>query len=295
MGGAVSALDELRTAVRTAATEVGPAMVAVGRGAGMVVAEDRILTNAHNLTGPSTEVRFPDGRNAEAAVAAADVDGDLAVLTVETGDVTPITWAEDGPELGAAVLAVGAPRRGPARVTVGFVSGTGRRFRGPGGRPLVGVEHTAPVGRGSSGGPIVDLEGKVVGIDTHRRGDGFYLALPATAALRERVDRLGRGETPHPRRLGIAIAPSEVARRLRAAVGLEERAGVLVREVEDGGIAAVAGLREGDLVVAANGMPVTQPDDLLEAVDGAGDSLVLQVVRGEREIEITVGLATTDG
>jgi S1-C subfamily serine protease len=50
-----------------------------------------------------------------------------------------------------------------------------------------------------------------------------------------------------------------------------------------------------DLVVAANGMPVTQPDDLLEAVDGAGDSLVLQVVRGEREIEITVGLATTDG
>jgi serine protease Do len=295
MGGAVSALDELRTAVRTADTEVGPAMVAVGRGAGMVVAEDRILTNAHNLTGPSTEVRFPDGRNADAVVAAADVDGDLAVLTVETGDVPPIAWAEDGPELGAAVLAVGAPRRGPARVTVGFVSATGRRFRGPGGRPLVGVEHTAPVGRGSSGGPIVDLEGKVVGIDTHRRGDGFYLALPATAALRERVDRLGRGETPHRRRLGIAIAPPEVARRLRAAVGLEERTGVLVREVEDGEVAAVAGLREGDLVVAANRMPVTQPDDLLEAVDGAGDSLVLQVVRGEREIEITVGLATTDG
>lgn len=288
----MNVLNELQGAVVAAAGTTGPATVAVGRGAGMVIAPDRILTNAHNLTGPTATVRFADGRTAEADVTAADLDGDLAVLTADTQDISPVTWADHAPTLGAAVLALGAPRRGPARVTVGFVSTTERRFRGPRGRRLTGMEHTAPVGRGSSGGPVVDIDGRVVGIDTHRRGDGFYLALPVSASLRARLEALSRGEAPIRRHLGVAIAPAEVARRLRRAVGLTERVGVLVREVEEDSPAARAGMREGDLVVGAGGEPVGQPDDLLDAVDRGDDPLTLAIVRGEQELELSVRFAT---
>lgn len=298
----MSILEEVQQAVERAAAEVGPSVLSVGRGAGFVVGPDRIVTNAHNLLGPRgpdiaghrLDVHFADGHVASAEVVGADVDGDLAVLSVPTGEVSVPPWAETGPALGAAVFALGAPRRGPARVTVGFVCGVERSFRGPRGRRLLGIEHTAPVGRGSSGGPVVDREGRIVGIDTHRRGDGFYLAVPVSTELRQRLERLGRGEAPARRRLGVAVAPPQVAARLRAAVGLSPRDGVLLRAVDDGGAAARAGLREGDLVTAAAGAAVRGPDDLLDALDRSEGDLVLAVFRGETELALTVVFDPTE-
>jgi S1-C subfamily serine protease len=286
----VSALAELQQVVADAAATVGPSVVAVGRGAGIVVGPDRVLTNAHNLPRhDAVSVRFADGRSEEGEVAAADLDGDLAVVTVPTGDAPIASWADDGPSLGATVVAFGAPRHGPARATLGFVSATDQTFRGPRDRRVHGaVEHTAPVGRGSSGGPIVDATGRVVGIDTHRRGDGFYLAIPASASLRDRIAGLQRGEAPVRRHLGVAVAPAEVARRLRSAVGLADRDGVLVRHVEDDSAAARAGLQVGDLITAAGGGEVTAPDDLLRAIDLAGDHLELRIVRGSDDLDLTV-------
>jgi serine protease Do len=291
----MSALTELQVAVQQAAARISPTVVAVGRGAGVVIHQDRVLTNAHNLTGPEPEVRLADGRTEHAEVLGADLDGDLAVLRVATGAGPAAEWADAGPELGAAVLALGAPRRGPSRITVGFVSAVERPFRGPRGRRLRGFEHTAPVGRGSSGGPVVDLAGRVVGIDTHRRGDGLYLALPVSAELRARIERLGRGETPRRRRLGIAVAPSAVAARLRAAVGLAPREGVLVRGIDPSGPADRAGLREGDLVVAVGGTAVTSPDELLDALEVAADTLDIAIVRGDTEDTVTVAFAAAEG
>jgi serine protease Do len=177
-------------------------------------------------------------------------------------------------------------------VTAGAVSATGRTFRGPRGRRISGsLEHTAPMGRGSSGSPIVDADGRVVGLNTNRLGEGFYLALPTDDALRDRLRALAAGEVTAPRRLGIGLAPAHVARRLRASVGLPERDGVLVRLVEDGGPAARAGIGEGDLIVAAAGQAVTTVDDLHEALDAVavGDALALTVVRGADELELEVG------
>ena len=94
-------------------------------------------------------------------------------------------------------------------------------------------------------------------------GDGFYLAVPADATLRERVDQLAAGQSPTHRRLGVSIAPAHVARRLRRAVGLPERDGLLVRGVEDGSPAAAAGITTGDLIVSAGGRDVGTADDLL--------------------------------
>jgi serine protease Do len=199
--------------------------------------------------------------------------------------------------VGTPVFAVGG---GPAavRVTFGLVSAVGQTFRGPGGRLVGGsLEHTAPLTRGSSGGPVVDLAGRLLGINTNRLGDGFYLALPAGADLRSRIDRLAQGEVPARRRLGVALVPAPAARHLRRAVGLPERDGVLVRAVEDDSPADVAGLREGDLLTAANDRELRTPDDLYAALDalGSDEALALHVVRGVDELGVTVRFAAGDG
>jgi serine protease Do len=251
-----------------------------------------VLTSAHNLRGPSVTVGFSDGRTKTGQVKGLDVEGDLAVIAVDTGTAPFIPWPPvpaGRPQLGQAVLAVGPLPAGGCRVTPGHVSAVGAAFRGPRGRLITnGVEHTAPLGRGSSGGPVVDLGGDLLGLNTHRPGGGLYLAIPADEAMRQTVEALARGENPTRRRLGVALAPPHVSRRLRDAVGLDQRDGLLVREVEPDGPAGVAGLQRGDLIVAAGGRPVDSIDALLAAVDGAGPRLDLSVVRGVEEISFEV-------
>jgi serine protease Do len=256
-----------------------------------------VATNAHNLRGEETTVVFAGDRSAVGRVAGVDVDADLAVIAVDTGGAPAITWTEDADaQVGKAVFALANPG-GQLRVTFGLVSAVGRAFRGPRGRRIAGsVEHSAPLPRGASGGPVVDAAGRLLGINTNRLGDGFYLALPADADLRRRLDGLGRGEAPARPRLGVGIAPARVARQLRRAVGLPERDGLLVRVVEDGSPADQAGLRAGDLVVEAGGRPVTDADQLYEVLDqvGEGQTLSLRVVRGTDELTVTVSFGDTD-
>lgn len=293
----MSLIDELSEAAAQVAAGAGGSVVRVGRdegrGAGIVVAPGAVLTSAHNLRGDEITISFADGRSVRGSVKGVDGDGDIAVVAVDTGTAVPIEWATDStPGLGAAVFALARPPAGGSvRVTFGTVSATGREFRGPHGRLISdAIEHTAPLGRGSSGGPLVDPAGKLVGINTHRPGDGLYLALLATAALKSRVDALTRGEAPTHRRLGVALTPPHIARRMRAAVGLDARDGVLVREVGEDTPAAAAGLARGDLIVAAGGHPVTSVDDLLAAVDSVGEppGLALTVVRGNDEVQVEV-------
>ncbi|HWC85582.1 MAG TPA: S1C family serine protease [Solirubrobacteraceae bacterium] len=291
-------LSELETSVQTAVTTAGATVVGLGRGwgvgSGVVIAPGRVLTNAHNLRHDETTVTFADGRRASARVAGVDHDIDLAVLDVDTADVSPIEWSEGSEEvpIGRAVLALANPGGRGLRVTPGFVSASARSFRGPRGRRIAGaLEHTAPLPRGSSGGPLTDLEGKLLGINSVRVDGGLILAIPVDASLRERIEALGRGEAPKRARLGVAIAPPRVARRLRRAVGLPERDGVLVREVEAESPAALAGIERGDLLVAAGDRPLERVDVLYEALDAARAEgrIELTIVRGteERAVEVT--------
>ena len=264
----MSVLNELQEAVAAVATAVGPSVVGIGsrlRGSGVVVADGRVLTNAHNLRGREVTVRFSGGRTAVGTVKGVDWDGDLAVVKVDTEGAPPIAWARGGATIGSAVFAAAATPSGGTRVSFGFVSSVERAFRGPGGRRISGsLEHTAPLAPGSSGSPLLDADGALVGLSTNRVGEGFYLALPADEALKTRVDALGRGETRERPRLGIAVAPAHVARHLRRSVGLPERDGVLVRGVEPGSPADAAGILEGDLLVAAGRSPIPDIDDLHE-------------------------------
>lgn len=292
-------LMELRTAIEKIAAEVGPSLVGVGQrwgiGSGVVVGPGKVLTNAHNIRGDEVTVTFSDGRTEAGSVSGVDVDGDLAVVSVDTKDAPAVAWAADtDPAIGSPVFALANPGGRGLRVTIGLVSGTQRSFRGPRGRRIAGsVEHTAPLLPGSSGGPIVDEDGTLLGLNTNRLGEGFYLAIPADQSLRDRVDALGRGEAPERPRLGVAIAPSHVARRLRRAVGLPEVDGLLVRGVEDDSPAAHAEIREGDLIVRVGDKPIGDVDALHVVLDAlpAGGTLKLTVLRGTEERQVTVAFA----
>ena len=294
-------LDGIQEEIARLAEQAGASVVGIGQrwgiGSGVVIAAGQVLTNAHNVRAEQVRVTFADGRTSDGQVRGVDVDGDLAVVEVDTGDSPAVEWSTDGaPGIGAPVFALANPGGRGLRVTLGFVTGVERSFRGPRGRRITGsIEHDAPLLPGSSGGPIVSSDGRLLGVNTNRLGEGFYLAIPADASLRERVDALGQGQSAGRVRLGVGVAPSHVARRLRRAVGLPEADGLLVQHVEDDSPASHAGLAQGDLIVQAAGHPVTGTDDLFQALDSANGEIELSILRGAEERMVHVQLGASRG
>jgi len=295
---ASTALTEIQSTVQRAVEKHGPAVVGIGRGwrvgSGTVIAPGQVLTAAHRA-GDQVTVTFDDGREETGEPVAADRDLDLAVVAVETGEIDPLEWASaDAGTVGAPVVALGNPGGRGLRATLGFVAAADRSFRGSRGRRISGaLEHTAPLPRGSAGGPLLDADGRLLGVNLLRLDGGLIIALGVGGGLRETVDRLASGEEPARPRLGVAVAPPRVARRMRRAVGLPERDGVLVRAVEDGSPAARSGIERGDLIVAASGHDVDGIDALHRALDEASGNggLELTLLRGAEEREIAVELA----
>ena len=300
----MATLEDIGARIGALAERLGPSIVGLargsGRGSGVVIVEGLVLTAGHAVRGKEVGLVFAGGRREQGEVAGLDPDADLAVIAVDTDAAPPVAWPPAGtppPALGAPVVALANPGGRGLRATLGFVSAAGRSFRGPRGRRIEGaIEHTAPLPRGSSGAPVLDLEGRLAGINALRREGGLILAVPAGATERERIEALGRGERRAPRRLGVAVAPPRVARRLRRAVGLPERDGVLVRNVEPESPAARAGLERGDLLALAAGRPLDSVDALYEVLDDVQDDrpLELTVVRGTEERELSVALEAED-
>ena len=290
--------DEIQASIARLAQDAGPSVAGIGQrwgtGSGIVLGAGQILTNAHNIRGSQATVTFAGGRTAEGNVAGHDIDGDLAVIEADTGQAAALPWATAAPAIGTPVFALANPGGRGLRVTFGTVSGIDRTFRGPRGLRITGsLEHTAPLLPGSSGGPVLDVQGQLLGINTNRLGEGFYLAIPADEELRRRVDALARGESVRRPQLGITITPGHVARRLRRAVGLPDTEGLLIRGVAEDSPAARAGLASGDLIVAAAGQPIRTVDDLSGALQAAGDTIELTVLRGTDERSIQVALGQT--
>jgi serine protease Do len=291
----MSVIQELHDVVAVAADAVGPSVVGLGRGwgrgSGVVTAPGVVITNAHVLRGEEVAVTFADGRTELGRVAGADADLDLAAIAVDTGDAPAVAWDPERPGavgIGEPVIALANPGGRGLRATFGQVSATGRSFRGPRGRRIGGsLEHTAPLPRGSSGGPLVDGGHRLLGLNAVRLEGGLILALPADAAMQRRAEALAAGKATERPRLGIALAPARAARRMRAAVGLPERDGLLVRGVVGDSPAAKAGVERGDLLVGVNGGPLSSVDELFDALEAA-DEIRLEVVRGEEERSVEV-------
>jgi len=185
-------LDEIGASIRQLAAGAGPSVVGIGQrwgvGSGIVLGEGKVLTNAHNVRGDRVTVTFADGRTADGTVAGHDIDGDLAVISVDTSGVPALPWADEvSAEIGTPVFALANPGGRGLRVTSGFVSGVERTFRGPRGRRIIGsLEHTAPL---LPGQPCRRCTGPRPGCGS-RAGDGVPCG-PWSCGPQPRVRRHG--------------------------------------------------------------------------------------------------------
>jgi serine protease Do len=295
---ATKELSSPAATIERIASDAGPAVVGlVGRargGSGVVVAPERVLTLARNARREEVTVSFGDARRESGGVLGVDHDLGVALIEVPTRECPVVPWAQDPatPAIGAPVFALADPSGRGLRVTAGAVTSSPRSLRGPRGRLIDGlIEHTAPLPRGSGGGPLLDADGQLLGINAVRVDEGLILALPG-ATIRARLDDLAAGRPRPQRRLGVAIVPPRAARRLRRAVGLPERDGVLVRGVLGDSPAARAGLERGDLIVAFDGRPVDSVDALFGALEAAplDRAFSVSIVRGvsERDLDVTL-------
>ena len=283
-----SILEQIGQEIAGAADRVGPSVVGLGRGwgrgSGVVVAPGRVLTNAHVLRGQEVAVRLRSGDAVAGSVVGFDPDLDVAVIAADTGDAPPIAWEPEAVAAvatGTPVFALADPGGRGLRVTVGFVSAAGRSFRGPRGRRITGtIEHTAALPRGASGGPLVDAAGRLLGLNTVRLEGGLIMAVPADAALKSAVDTLSSGEGAKRPRLGVALAPPRSG-----------HLGLFVRAVQEGSPAHAAGIRRGDVLVGAGGRALSSVDELLDAMEAAGDDgLEVVLVRGAEQLTLSVAL-----
>jgi serine protease Do len=280
------------TTISSLAQTLGPTIVGLRSGShggsGVVVDPGVAVTLARNVHRAGAVLRIGDVE-LEATVLGIDPAVDLAVLAFEPTGGPAATWgASEELALGSDVYALADPGGRGLRATAGTVSTEPFGLRGPGGRLIEGaIEHTAPLPRGSGGGPLLDGEGRIVGLNAVRRDEGLIVAWPA-AALRERATVLASGSAPKPARLGIEWVDGRAARRMRAAVGLEPVDGLLVRGVERGSAAAAAGLKRGDVIVAVDGQSLAEPEPLFVALEQSGErALDLSVVRGEQQLTLT--------
>jgi serine protease Do len=292
-------INEIEAQIAELAATRGAAVVGIGRGwrfgSGTVIGHHRVLTAAHHVRSEGITVSFGEERTTTGELVGVDRDLGLALLEVDTGEIEPLAWAPADAEvgIGTAVVALANPGGRGLRASLGFVAAADRGFRGPRGRRVSGaIEHTATLPRGSAGGPLLDADGRLLGVNALRLEGGLIIALGPGSGLREAAERLGRGEQAERPFLGVAVASVHASRRMRRAVGLPERDGLLVRGVEESSPAAGAGIEAGDLIVGVGGAPVEGIDALHRALDaGAPDGgLTLTVVRGTEERQVQVEL-----
>ena len=291
-------LAALSSGMADAVENAGRSMVRVhGRrrrpGSGVVYAPGLVLTAGHVLErDEDLSVETADGRTLSARLVGRDHSTDLAVLRVEDLDVEAATPAEGEARVGQISLAVASPGRGDGpRATLGIVSSVGgpiRTRRGP--RLERYIQTDASPYPGLSGGPLVDVDGKVAGIMVAGWGRGAAFAVPADLAWRVAGTLQERGTV---KRGYLGILSQSVRLPDGGKLGLTQKGGLLVVGVEDGSPADRGGLMVGDIVATLDGQPVEDTDDLLVLLSGdrVGRAVPVRVVRGgePREVEIAVG------
>lgn len=269
----------------------GRGRVPVGGGSGVVVRADGVLLTNHHVVDESEGVQavLPSGQRVEAELLGADPPTDLAVLRLKGARPPPVDLAR-GAELrvGELVLALGSPFGLAGTVTMGIVSGLGRSLRADSGHLIENVIQTdAPVNPGNSGGPLVDMRGRVVGVTTalFAPAQGIALAIPSATARYVLDELLAHGKV---RRAWLGVAAGTVDfDRWRSAV--------LVERVYRGSPAHDAGLEPGDVLVALDGTALDGMDDLQRLLhrDAIGRGVRLRVLReGEAgELDLRLGEA----
>ncbi len=267
-----------------------------GQGSGFIVREDGvILTNAHVVDGADeVTVRLADKREFKAKVIGADKATDVAVLKVEARGLPVVkTGASAKSRVGEWVLAIGSPFGFESSATAGIISALSRALPDENYVPFIQTD--VAVNPGNSGGPLFNMAGEVIGINSQiysRSGgyQGLSFAIPIEVAMKVEAQLMKTGQVQRGR-LGVTI--QSLDQSLADSFGLSSPTGALVSGVEPGGPAAKAGLEAGDVILAVNGQPVDTSNALppLVADLAPGETAKLKVWRQgrEREIKVQVG------
>lgn len=255
-------------------------------GVGTVVTADHVLERDDEI-----RVFLPDGADAQATIVGRDPGTDIAVLRLGSGTPAPAPLATpDSLRVGHLVVAVGRPRTGAAMASIGIVSALGGPWQtARGGRVDGYVRSDATLYPGFSGGPLVDVAGRVVGLNSWYLARGRELAIPAPF-----VGLVARSLLSHGRvrrgYLGITSQAAPLSDAIRAQHGLTQRAGLMVVGVEADSAAARGGLIMGDVVLAVGGQTVEDAGDLRAALgsDAVDRATIIRLLRGGEIKELTV-------
>jgi S1-C subfamily serine protease len=311
------ALDAYSRSVMTAAERVGPAVVRIdlehggrrsgpyavprqsgGVGSGFIFASDgQILTNAHVVANAQrVKVTLADGRSFDASLVGSEPEVDIALLRIGADHLPVAELGSGSLRVGQLVIAVGNPYGLNWTVTAGVVSALDRTLQGQGIQKMTGLIQTdTPINPGNSGGPLVDSLGRVVGMTTAMmpmaQGLGFSIPVEtiksALARIYQRREALPAGIA-----LGVGGMRVPLDPAVRQQLHLTQEFGMQLLEVRPGGPADRAALKRLDIVIAAEGEPVTEPADLQRLVrrHQVGDTMMLRFLRGGNLRQVTVML-----
>ena len=268
-----------------------------GHGTGVVLdGKGHILTSEH-VVGEADRayVTLADGRGFSAGLVGRDRETDLAVLRVEATGLEAAAFGDsDALKAGQPVLAIGNPLglAGGPTVTSGVVSSLRRSVPLPGGDGFPMIQTDAAVNPGSSGGPLVDLEGRVVGLNnvTIPYAEGMSFAIPINRALEVAKELVAHGRVARP---WLGVVGYDMNRRIAFHYGLGVSRGVFIADVNEGSPAAAAGVRVGDVLVTLGGRPIGGIADLVDAIHerAIGETIEVEVSRPGSPARIQATLA----
>ncbi len=329
-------LDVLSDALEALAAQVSPAVVQIfttaqspgqglvpstgalvtterGSGSGVIVdPSGYIVTNAHVVLGanriqvrtsgsrrpPNASILPPQGELVGAQVVGLDRETDLAVLKIDRTNLPAVEFGDsDAVRIGQLALAFGSPLGLQNSVTMGVISAVARQLRPE--DPMIYLQTDAPINPGSSGGPLVDTSGKLVGINTlivsqsgGNEGLGFAAPSNIVQAVYEQIRRTGRV-----RRGEIGVSVQTLTPGMAAGLSLDRQQGVIVADVVPQGPADIAGLRVGDIVLRMNGKPMENARQLLVNLypRAVAETVTLDVLRDDLPLRFDVTIVEQPG
>ncbi|HEY3488117.1 MAG TPA: Do family serine endopeptidase, partial [Gammaproteobacteria bacterium] len=269
-------------------------------GSGVIVDAKKgyILTNHHVIaSADQIAVTLRDGRELEGRLVGSDPDADIAVIQVKADGLTAVPWGDsDQLRVGDFVVAIGNPFGLGQTVTSGIVSALGRSGLGIEAYEDF-IQTDASINPGNSGGALVDLRGRLVGINTAIVGPsggniGIGFAIPAQMAKSLMQQLIEHGQVT---RGSLGVVVQDLNAELKQAFGLQSGSGVVISRVEPGSAAAKAGLRVGDVVIAVNGRPVRGSADMRNVIglQRIGEVVEMEVLRDGKPPPLTVLIAET--